>query len=67
MRRRSRVPSLRVTQRRSTVGAPKRQRATLRALGLRRIRHTVTQEDRPEIRGMLDRVAHLVTVEEVAE
>ncbi|HWC32795.1 MAG TPA: 50S ribosomal protein L30 [Actinomycetota bacterium] len=57
---------LRVTQVRSVVGTPKRQRDTVRALGLKRIRHTVEQEDRPEIRGMLRRVSHLVRVEEVA-
>ena len=56
---------LRVTQLRSVVGTPKRQRDTVRALGLKRIRHTVEQEDRPEIRGMLRKVAHLVRVEEV--
>jgi large subunit ribosomal protein L30 len=56
---------LKVTQVRSVVGAPKRQRATVRALGLRRIRHAVVMEDRPEIRGMIARVAHLVDVEEV--
>ena len=48
------------------VGKPRRQRDTVRALGLRRIRHTVEQEDRPEIRGMIARVQHLVAVEEVA-
>jgi large subunit ribosomal protein L30 len=61
------VPKLKVTQRRSTVGKPRRQRDTLRALGLRRIRHSVLHEDRPEIRGMVARVSHLVDVEEVDE
>jgi large subunit ribosomal protein L30 len=59
------VPKLRVTQVRSVVGKPGPQRATIRALGLKRIRHTVVKEDRPEIRGMVRRVAHLVSVEEV--
>jgi large subunit ribosomal protein L30 len=59
------VAKLKVTQMRSTVGKPRRQRDTLRALGLRRIRHAVVQEDRPEIRGMLARVSHLVRVEEM--
>ena len=58
---------LKVTQVRSLVGKPRRQRDTMRALGLRRIRHTVVKEDRPEIRGMVARVSHLVDVEEVAE
>jgi large subunit ribosomal protein L30 len=51
-----------ITQVRSTIGAKTAQRRTLRALGLRRMHHTVTQPDRPEIRGMLATVAHLVEV-----
>jgi large subunit ribosomal protein L30 len=58
---------LRITQVRSPIGRPKDQGATLKGLGLRRIRHTVVQDDRPEIRGMVRKVAHLVTVEEVNE
>ena len=60
------MASLRVTQVRSTIGAQPKQRGTLRALGLRRINHTVELPDRPEIRGMVERVPHLVRVEEVA-
>lgn len=56
---------LRITQVRSPIGCPPKQRATLRALGLRRIRHSVVKEDRPEIRGMVRRVSHLVRVEEL--
>jgi large subunit ribosomal protein L30 len=59
------MPSLRVTQVRSAIGAKPKQRGTLRALGLRRINHTVELPDRPEIRGMVARVPHLVDVEEV--
>jgi large subunit ribosomal protein L30 len=51
---------LHITQVRSLIGRPKDQRDTVRSLGLRRIRHTVTQPDRPEIRGMLNKVSHLV-------
>lgn len=58
---------LRVTQTRSVIGRTQRQRDTLRALGLRRIRDVVVKDDRPEIRGMVARVAHLVSVEEVSE
>jgi large subunit ribosomal protein L30 len=61
------VPKLKVTQVRGTAGKPRRQRDTIRALGLRRIRHVVIKEDRPEIQGMLARVRHLVNVEEVEE
>jgi large subunit ribosomal protein L30 len=53
---------LEITQIRSDIGAQQAQRRTLRALGLRRIRHTVSHPDRPEIRGMLAKVAHLVDV-----
>ncbi len=53
---------LEITQVRSLIGAKANQRATVRSLGLRRIRHTVTQPDRPEIRGMVAKVAHLVEV-----
>ena len=55
---------LRVTQHRSRNGSDKAQLATLRSLGLRRIRQTVEVNDTPQIRGMLHRVRHLVHVEE---
>ena len=53
---------LRVTQERSRNGANKRQLATLRSLGLRRIGHTVEVKDTAQARGMLHAVRHLVTV-----
>ena len=56
--------TLRITQVRSAIGIKPRQRGTLRALGLRRINDTVEHADRPEIRGMVDTVPHLVKVEE---
>ncbi len=56
---------LKVTQTRSEIGGTQPQRATLRGLGLKRIGDTVVKEDRPEIRGMIRAVTHLVTVEEV--
>ena len=59
------MAQLKVTQIRSAIGAKHNQRETLRSLGLKRIHHTVVQEDRPEIRGMVATVTHLVTVEEV--
>ncbi|CAN5174723.1 50S ribosomal protein L30 [soil metagenome] len=59
------VADLRVTQTRSTIGAKPKQRGTIRALGLGRIGRTNTLPDRPEIRGMIARVPHLITVEEV--
>jgi len=56
---------LKVTQRRSEIGGTKSQRDTLRSLGLKRIGDVVVKEDRPEIRGMVNTVPHLVSVEEV--
>jgi large subunit ribosomal protein L30 len=57
--------ALQVTQVRSGIGTKPKHRATLRALGLRRIGATNTLPDRPEIRGMIARVPHLVRVESV--
>ena len=56
---------LKVTQVKSGIGNKENQRQTLRSLGLKRLRDTVVKEDRPEIRGMVHTVRHLVTVEEV--
>lgn len=56
---------LKVTQIRSGIGGKQNQRDTLRSLGLKRIGDVVVKEDRPEIRGMVATVPHLVTVEEV--
>jgi large subunit ribosomal protein L30 len=58
----SAVDSLTITQVKSVIGSQQRQRDTLRTLGLRRMHHSVTQPDRPEIRGMIAKVAHLVQV-----
>ena len=56
---------LKVVQTRSGIGGKQNQRDTLRSLGLKRIGDVVVKEDRPEIRGMVKTVAHLVAVEEV--
>jgi large subunit ribosomal protein L30 len=56
---------LKVEQKRSTIGCKQNQRDTLRTLGLKRIGDVVVKEDRPEIRGMLQAVRHLIVVEEV--
>ena len=55
-----------VTQTRSAIGTKPKQRGTLRALGLGRIGKSNVLPDRPEIRGMIARVPHLITVEEVS-
>ena len=59
-------PGLKVTQIKSGIGTKPKHRGTLRALGLGRIGKTNTLPDRPEIRGMIARVPHLITVEEQA-
>jgi large subunit ribosomal protein L30 len=59
------MAKLKVTQVRSEIGSKQNQRATLRSLGLRKINDVVLKEDRPEIRGMIFTVSHLVSVEEV--
>ncbi len=56
---------LRITLVKSPIGYSERQKQTVRALGLRRMNQTVEQADTPVIRGMVARVQHLVTVEEV--
>ena len=56
---------LRITQIKSTIGTPEDQKRTVKALGLKRIRHTVEQADNPVIRGMVFKVKHLVKVENV--
>jgi large subunit ribosomal protein L30 len=56
---------LKVIQVRSGIGSKPNQRETLRTLGLKRINDVVVKEDRPEIRGMIFTVSHLVRVEEV--
>ncbi len=59
------MTQLKVTQVRSATSRGAKQRGTIRALGLKRIGQTVTHEDKPEIRGMIRAVGHLVEVEEV--
>lgn len=59
------MAQLKITQIRSEIGTKQNHRETLRSLGLKRIRDVVVKEDRPEFRGMIHTVRHLVTVEEV--
>jgi len=60
----STMATLRITQTKSIIGAPPRQRRSMEALGIRRMHQTVQHDDSPQIRGMIDRVRHLVNVEE---
>ena len=59
------MAQLKIRQVRSSVGGRQNQRDTLRTLGLKRVGDETTREDRPEVRGMIKTVAHLVAVEEV--
>jgi large subunit ribosomal protein L30 len=56
---------LKITQTRSVIDNPERQKRTIEALGLKRIRHSVIKEDTPQVRGMIRKVLHLVSVEEI--
>ena len=59
------MSQVKVTQVRSVIDRPRDQKDTVRRLGLHRMHDSVIKEDRPEIRGMIAKVRHLVTVEEV--
>jgi large subunit ribosomal protein L30 len=59
------VKKIRITQIRSTIERPKRQKLTIKALGLGKIRRSVVKADTPQIRGMVAKVQHLVKVEEL--
>jgi large subunit ribosomal protein L30 len=59
------MAQLKVTQTRSEIGGTQVQRSSLRSLGLKRIGDVIVKDDRPEFRGMIQVVRHLVTVEEV--
>lgn len=58
---------LKITRIRSDIGRPERQRATMRHLGLRKMNDTVVREDSAPLRGMIEKVAHMVKVEQVEE
>ncbi len=58
---------LKITQTRSIIDRPKDQKRTIEALGLGRPNYTTEKPDNPQIRGMVKKVAHLVTVEEIEE
>lgn len=59
------MAKVKITQVKSTIDRPKRQKDTIKALGLRRINQSVTHEATPQIMGMVNRVSHLVKVEKV--
>ncbi|NLN64995.1 MAG: 50S ribosomal protein L30 [Clostridiaceae bacterium] len=57
--------NLKITLKKSTIKSKKEQKATVEALGLRKIGSSVTQKDNPQIRGMIKKVEHLLQVEEI--
>ncbi len=58
--------ALKITLKKSTIGYHRKQKATVEALGLKRLHHCVTQQDAPQIRGMITKISHLIEVEEVS-
>jgi large subunit ribosomal protein L30 len=61
------MTKLRIKWVKSSIGYPKDQKATIQALGFRKLQQTVEREDHPTVRGMISKVSHLVQVEEIAQ
>lgn len=61
------MAKIRVTWTKSAIGYAQDQKATIKALGLKRLQQTVDHNDTRDVRGMIHKVRHLVTVQEVAE
>ena len=61
------MPKLRITYKKSAIGYPQRQKDTIRSLGFHKLYSTLEKDDTPSVRGMIERVAHLVTVEKIAD
>jgi len=61
------VTRLRITLSHSLIGHPRNQKETARALGLRRREQSIVRPDNPAIRGMIETIDHLLTVEEIEE
>ncbi|ANF98369.1 50S ribosomal protein L30 [Paenibacillus bovis] len=59
------MAKLEITLVRSVIGRPENQRVTVKTLGLRKLNHSVIQEDNAAIRGMVNQVKHLVSVKEI--
>ncbi|HWP97416.1 MAG TPA: 50S ribosomal protein L30 [Syntrophomonadaceae bacterium] len=56
---------IKITWSKSFIGYPQTQRATIKSLGLKKLNQTVTKDDSPELRGQINKVSHLLTVEEL--
>ena len=61
------MAKVKITQVKSIIDRPRRQKATIKALGLHKINHSVVKEVNPQIQGMINKVAHLIAVEEVED
>lgn len=61
----AKVQKVRITLVKSPIGYSQKQKDTVRSLGLRKMHQTVEHDDSPQLRGMIDRVSHLVSVEEM--
>ncbi len=61
------MKTLKITLKRSLIGRPEKQRKVIKALGLRRINHSVVHSDTPSIRGMIHKTSHMLEVSEGAE
>lgn len=61
------MAKVKITLKRSLIGRPEKQRATVKALGLRKLNSSAVQEDNAVIRGMIHKVEHLVAVEEIKD
>ena len=61
------MKNLKITLKRSIIGKPEKQRKIIRALGLRRMNHTVVHKDTPSIRGMIHKTTHMLEVVEASE
>jgi large subunit ribosomal protein L30 len=59
------MKKLRITQNRSIIGRPLRQKRTIAALGLKRMHHTIEVEASPQVMGMVQKVKHLLSIEEI--
>jgi large subunit ribosomal protein L30 len=59
------MKKLRITQNRSIIGRPLRQKRTIAALGLKRMHHTIEVEATPQVMGMVQKVKHLLDIEEI--
>jgi large subunit ribosomal protein L30 len=61
------MSKLKITYTKSMIGYSRDQKETMRSLGLRKLNHSVIKPDNPSVRGMINKVQHLITVEQIAD